>query len=111
MLLGYVYLFTAIMFEVAAATALKLSDGFTKGGPIVVVLIGYSVAFYLLSLCLERFSIGFTYAVWSAVGIVLVATIGVVFFGEKVDAAGIFGIVLIIAGVVVLNAFSAMNGH
>ncbi|MEM9495487.1 MAG: multidrug efflux SMR transporter [Pseudomonadota bacterium] len=109
--MSYLLLASAIFCEVIGATALKMSDGFSKPGPVAVVLVGYALAFYLLSLCLERFSIGFTYAVWSAVGIVSIAAIGVVFFNEKVDLPGVIGVVLIVAGVLVLNVFSKMNGH
>ena len=108
--MAYVFLTIAILCEVAGTTALKLSDGFSKLGPSVVTVLGYAAAFYLLSLCLKDLSVGFTYAVWAGVGIVLVALIGVTFLGEKADVAGFVGIGLIVAGVVVLNGFSDMAG-
>ncbi|MEM9014764.1 MAG: multidrug efflux SMR transporter [Pseudomonadota bacterium] len=109
--MAYALLTIAIVFEVIATTALKMSDGFSKPIPSLVVVAGYSAAFYFLSLVLEKLSVGFTYAVWSAVGIVLITTIGVVFFHEKADAAGVIGMGLIIAGVIILNVFSKMSGH
>ena len=106
----YIYLAVAVLCEVAGTTALKLSDGFTRPLPSAVTVVGYAAAFYLLALCLRSLSVGFTYAVWAGVGIVLVAGIGVAFLGEKADLPGIVGIGLIVAGVVVLNAFSRMSG-
>jgi len=106
----WVYLAIAIVSEVIATSFLKLSDGFTKLWPSVVVVIGYGLAFFFLSLTLRSMSIGVAYAVWSAVGIVLTTIIAWVAFGQKLDAAGFVGIGLIIAGVIVLNLFSKAAG-
>ncbi len=107
----WVYLAIAIVSEVIATSFLKLSDGFTKLWPSVVVVIGYGLAFFFLSLTLRSMSIGVAYAVWSAVGIVLTTIIAWVAFGQKLDTAGFVGIGLIVAGVIVLNLFSKSAGH
>lgn len=108
--MAYLWLSFAIVCEVVGTTALKLSDGFTRPGPAMVTVLGYGAAFYLLSLTLRTLSVGFTYAVWSGAGIVLIALIGVTFLGERADPAGIVGMGLIVAGVVVLQGFSRMAG-
>jgi small multidrug resistance pump len=107
----YVLLAVAIIAEVIATTALKSADGFTRLWPTLTVAVGYGLAFFLLSLALRSLSLGFTYAVWSGLGIVLAATAGIVFYGEKIDLAGALGLAMIIGGVVVLNTVSSMSGH
>lgn len=107
----YILLLGAILAEVVGTTALKASDGFTRLGPALLVVVGYGIAFFLMSLTLRSLSVGFVYAVWSGLGIVLVATAGAVLFGEKVDLPGALGLALIVAGVVVLQVFSRMAGH
>ena len=111
MTMTWIYLGIAIVSEVIATSFLKLSDGFTKLWPSVVVVIGYGLAFFFLSLTLRSMSIGVAYAVLSGVGIVLTAIFAWVAFGQKLDAAGFVGIGLIIAGVIVLNLFSKSAGH
>jgi len=103
---AYVYLFAAIIFEVIATGALKSAEGFTRPVPTLVVLVGYGAAFYLLSLTLRSLEIGVAYAIWCGVGIVLVAAIGAIFYGETIDLAAVTGFGLIIAGVAVLAFFS-----
>jgi len=109
--MAYVLLAVAILAEVIATTALKAADGFTRLGPTLVVLVGYGLAFFLLSVTLRTLSLGFTYAIWSGLGIVLAATAGVFLYGEKVDLAGAAGLAMIIGGVIVLNTMSSMSGH
>ena len=82
------------------------SDGFTKLWPSVIVVLGYCLAFYFLSLTLDTIPIGVAYAIWSGVGIASLAVISVLFFDQKIDVAAVFGMGLIIAGVVVLRVFS-----
>ena len=93
------------------AEALKVSEGFTRLIPSLVVVIGYSIAFYGLALTLKVIPVGVAYAIWSGMGIVLVALIGWFVFDQKLDPAAIIGMVLIITGVVVMNVFSASSGH
>ncbi|WP_134671973.1 DMT family transporter [Halorussus marinus] len=102
----YAYLAAAIAAEVGGTTALKFSDGFTNAVPSAIVVVGYLGSFYLLSLTLQELPIGLVYATWSAVGIVAAALVGVLFFDETVDLAGLVGIALVIGGVVVLNVLS-----
>lgn len=102
----WIYLGLAIISEVAATSFLKSSEGFSKLVPSVIVILGYCLAFYFLSLTLEEIPIGVAYAVWSGVGIAALAVVSVVFFDQKLDLAGIVGFALIILGVIVLRVFS-----
>lgn len=107
----YLYLTIAIVAEVIATSSLKASEGFTRLGPSLFVVAGYSVAFYFLSLCLRTMSIGVAYAIWCGAGIVLIALIGWLVLGQKLDLPALAGMSLIIAGVVVINVFSASVRH
>lgn len=107
----YLFLAIAIASEVCATSFMKLSEGFTRPVPSIVTAIGYAVAFYFLSLTLKTVPTGIAYAIWSGVGIVLITTIAWVFQGQKLDAAAIAGMALIIAGVVVMNVFSRASAH
>jgi small multidrug resistance pump len=102
----YLYLGAAIAAEVTGTTALKFSDGFENLLPTLVVVVGYVGSFYLLSLTLQELPIGLVYATWSAVGIVAAALVGVAFFEESIDLAGVVGMALIVGGVLVLNLLS-----
>ncbi|GIX08325.1 MULTISPECIES: multidrug efflux SMR transporter [unclassified Elioraea] len=97
----------AIVCEVIATAALKSSDGFTRLWPSLAVIAGYGLAFYALSLALRAIPVGVAYAIWSGVGIVGIALIGRVVFRQTLDAPALIGIGLILAGVLVLNLFSA----
>ena len=104
---AYAFLAIAILAEVTATSALKSSQGFARAAPSLLVIVGYVTAFYCLSRCLQAgMSVGVAYAIWSGVGIVLIAAIGVVVHRERVDLAGAAGFALIVAGVAVLNLFS-----
>lgn len=107
----YVYLIIAVGVETIATTSLKMSESFTKLVPSLVTILGYAISFYLLSLCLKTMKVGFAYAMWSGLGIVLITIIGVIAFKQKIDLAGMLGMGLIIAGVVVLNVFSNVQAH
>ncbi len=107
----WIILFVAILSEVIATSALKASDGFTKLGPSVLVVIGYALAFYFLSLALKVMPVGIAYAIWAGLGIVLTAIIGWIMFGQKLDLAAFLGIALILLGVLVINVFSGTNTH
>jgi small multidrug resistance pump len=108
---NYVYLAGAILFEVAATSALRASHGMTQLVPTVLCLIGYAAAFYLLSLTLRTVPVGVAYAIWSGVGIVLVALIGTFWFRQPIDLAAILGMILIIAGVGVISLLSRTTVH
>lgn len=107
----YLYLLLAIVAEVIATSSLKLSDGFTKLVPSIVTIIGYAVTFYFLSLTLRVIPTGIAYAIWSGLGIVLIAAVAWIFQGQKLDAPAIGGMVLIVAGVAVMNLFSESAAH
>ncbi len=107
----WIYLSIAIVAEVIATSFLKASDGFTKLLPSLAVGAGYVTAFFFLSLTLKEIPVGVAYAVWSGAGVTLIAAIGWIFLGQKLDAAAIAGMGLIVAGVVVLNLFSKATAH
>lgn len=108
--MSYAILLVAILAEVIATSALKQSDGFTRPWPTLVTVAGYAVAFYFLSLALRTLPTGIAYAIWSGVGIVLVTAIAWVWHGQRLDAPALIGMALIVAGVLVMNLFSA-NAH
>ena len=101
----------AIVAEVVGTSALEASDGFTRLVPSLVVVVGYVVSFYCLSLVLRHIPVGITYAVWSGLGIVLITVAAFVLFGQRIDLAGWIGMGLIVAGVLVLNLFSRATAH
>ncbi|MGX1129745.1 small multidrug resistance pump [Streptomyces glaucescens] len=105
--MGFLLLGLAIAAEVAATTAMKYSDGFSRLWPSLLTVLGYVVSFSLLAQTLKTVSVGTAYAIWSGVGTAAIATIGVVFMGEGMTAAKAAGIALIIVGVVVLNTGGA----
>lgn len=109
--MSYLYLAIAIVAEVIATSFLKQSEGFTKAGPTAIMAAGYGVAFYCLSLALRGMPTGVAYAIWSGVGIVLIAGIAWIFQGQKLDLPAVVGIALIMAGVIVMNVFSKVTGH
>ena len=104
-------LFFAILSEVIATTALKLSDGFTRIVPSVIVVIGYGASFYLLSISLKVLPIGLAYAIWSGVGIVLTVIAGILIWRESLDWARVIGIIFIILGILIINLFSKITAH
>lgn len=109
--MSYVYLFIAIISEVVATSFMKESDGFTRLGPSLVTLAGYGIAFYFLSLTLRDVPTGVAYAIWSGVGIVLIAAVAWLFHGQKLDAPALSGTGLIVAGVLVMTLFSKSVAH
>jgi len=107
----WVYLLLAIVSEVVATSALKSSESFSRLWPSVLTVVGYGVAFYLLSLTLREMPVGIAYAIWSGVGIVLVSLAAVVLFGQKLDLPALIGMGLIVAGVIVINVCSKSAVH
>ncbi|MGY5800474.1 QacE family quaternary ammonium compound efflux SMR transporter [Agrobacterium rhizogenes] len=107
----YAMLLVAIVLEVIGTTALQMSQQFTRLAPTIVVMICYAAAFYCLSVTLRVIPVGIAYAIWSALGIVLISIVGVVLFRQKLDLAAIIGLALIIAGVLVVNLFSKSVSH
>lgn len=109
--MAYAYLAIAILSEIVATSFLKQSDGFTNAVPTIVMAAGYVVAFYFLSLALRDIPTGIAYAIWSGVGIVLIAVIAWVMQGQRLDLPAITGMALIVAGVIVMNLFSKVTAH
>ena len=107
----YAILALAIIGEVVGTTAMKASEGFTRLGPSVLVVAGYAAAFFLLAKVLDRIPVGIAYAVWAGGGIVLVALIAWAIYGQRPDFAGVVGMGLIVAGVLVLNLLSRASVH
>ncbi|PWR03474.1 QacE family quaternary ammonium compound efflux SMR transporter [Meridianimarinicoccus roseus] len=107
----YIYLVIAILAEVAATTALPASRQFTQLWPSILVVVGYATAFFFLSLTVKVMPVGIVYAIWAGLGIVAVAVLGVVIYGQRLDLAAIAGMGLIIAGVLVINLLSSTTGH
>jgi small multidrug resistance pump len=108
---NFAILFFAILSEVIATSALKFSEGFTKLVPSIVVVAGYGLSFYLLSLSLKVFPIGVAYAIWSGVGLVLTVIAGMILWKETLDWARVAGILLILAGIILINVFSKATAH
>jgi small multidrug resistance pump len=100
----------AILTEVAATTALKASDGFSRAAPSVVVVVGYIASFYLMARALKTLDVGVVYAIWSGAGTAAIAALGVLFFAESISVMKVFWIAVIIAGVIGLQATSG-GGH
>ena len=107
----YVYLAVAILAEVVATSALKATEGFTRLWPSLLVVAGYGVAFYMLSLVLRSIPVGIAYAIWAGLGIVLVALVGLVVYGQRPDLPAVVGIGLIVAGVVIIQLLSTTSAH
>ena len=108
---GYTSLGLAIVAEVVATSALQASAGFTRLWPSVLVVLGYGLAFYCLSITLKTVPVGVAYALWSGLGIVLITAVGWVLYQQRVDAAALLGMVLIMSGVAVIQLFSKMAAH
>ncbi|MFY0676758.1 MAG: multidrug efflux SMR transporter [Neptuniibacter sp.] len=108
---NWLFLTIAIIAEVIGTSALKASEGFTNPIPSILVVLGYGLAFYFLSLTLQTIPIGVTYAIWSGLGIVLITLVGWGFFEQKIDTPAMIGMGFIIAGVVIMNMFSKVITH
>jgi small multidrug resistance pump len=104
-------LFLAICLEVTGTAALQASQQFTRLGPLALMAVCYAGSLFLLSVTLKAMPVGIAYAIWAGVGIVLIAIVGWVVFGQKLDLPAIAGIALIVIGVVIVNAFSSTIMH
>ena len=99
----YALLLVAIAIEVVATTALKASDGMSKLVPSVIVIVGYVASFYMVAVILKRMDLGVVYATWSALGTAAIAIIGVVIYDDAMTIWRAAGLIMIIAGVMLLN--------
>lgn len=107
----WILLAIAVAAEVAATTAMVISDGFTRLWPSIAVVVGYSISFWLFAIVLRQLNVGVVYAIWSGLGTAGIAAVGVVAFNQRIDAWGYAGIGMILAGVVVLNTLSGSLRH
>lgn len=107
--MSWLILLAAIAFEVIGTTCMKLSDGFTKYVPAILMFVFYIASIAALSVTLKKIEVGIAYAVWSGVGTALIAVIGIVFFREQVTLLKVGGMLLVISGAVILNV--ASNTH
>jgi len=107
----YLYLIAAIVLEVIGTAALQASEQFTRPKPLILMALGYAASFYFLSLVLRTMPVGIAYAIWSGLGVVLITLVGLVWFGQKLDAPAYIGLALIIAGVGTINMFSTTVSH
>lgn len=103
----WVYLAVAVIAEVVGTSFLKQAEGFTRLWPSVTVIGAYMIAFYFLSLTLRTLPVGVAYAVWAGAGVALITLVGLVVFGQALDWPALIGILMIVAGVVVINVFSS----
>ena len=109
--MAYIYLTIAVICEVVATSSLKATQEFTRLIPTLVVITGYLAAFYFLTLSLKTLTIGVAYAIWSGLGIVLIAIFGYIIYREMLDIPAIIGIVLILTGIVVINVCAGTVTH
>jgi small multidrug resistance pump len=107
----WVLLLTAVVSEVIATSALKLAKGFARLWPWTIVISGYALSLYLMSLTLKTLPVGMVYAIWSGSGDVLMVLVGRYFFKQALDRAALIGISMIVAGVFVLQFLSKSVAH
>ena len=108
---GYLYLAIAIAAEVVATTSMKAIDGFNKPLPLLLVVAGYAIAFWMLTLVVRTIQVGIAYAIWAGLGIVLVSIAALVLYQQKLDLPAVLGMGLIVSGVLVIQLFSQSTGH
>jgi small multidrug resistance pump len=107
----WLILSAAIVFETIGTTALKASEQFTRPWPSALAVLAYGASFFLLSVTLKVLPVGVVYAIWSGAGIVLIATLAWLLFGQRLDLPAVIGMALIVAGIVVINLFSKAGLH
>ncbi|WP_296270351.1 MULTISPECIES: DMT family transporter [unclassified Pseudomonas] len=108
---GYLYLAIAIAAEVVATTSMKAIDGFNKPLPLLLVVGGYGIAFWMLTLVVRTIPVGIAYAIWAGLGIVLVSVAAMFIYQQKLDLPAVLGMGLIVSGVLVIQLFSQSTGH
>ena len=108
---AYVYLAIAICAEVIATVSMKAVKGFSTPLPLVLVIVGYAIAFWMLTLVVRSIPVGIAYAIWSGLGIVLISIAAWLIYGQKLDLPAVLGMAMIVGGVVVIQVFSNSSGH
>ena len=101
--MSWLYLLVGVLLETGGTVSMKLSEGFTKPLPSVMIFVFYGFAFTALNFAIREIEIGIVYAIWSGVGTAVIATIGIFYFGESVSPIKIISLLLIIFGVIGLN--------
>ncbi|SMX45122.1 SMR family transporter [Maliponia aquimaris] len=107
----YLILALAVLAETIGTTALQASQQFTRALPTTITVVAYAAAFYLLGIALKYFPVGIAYAIWSGLGIVLIAVIGLTVFGQRLDMPAVLGMAMILAGILVIHLFSNATPH
>jgi small multidrug resistance pump len=110
-MMHYLFLLVAVVMETVGTTALQASNQFTRLWPTLLAIVAYAGSFYFLGMTLKFMPVGIVYALWSGLGIVLIAIIGFIGFGQRLDAAAIAGLIMIIAGIIVIQVFSNTTSH
>lgn len=108
---GYLYLAIAVTAEVIATTSMKAISGLSKPLPLILVVVGYAISFWMLSLVVKTIPVGVAYAVWAGLGIVLVSFAATFIYQQRLDLPAMLGMGLIVAGVMVIQLFSQTTGH
>ena len=109
--MAYFYLLIAVVFETIGTSALQASHQFSRLVPSMIVVTAYAASFFFMAIVLRYLPVGITYAIWSGLGIVFIAAIGYVIFGQKLDMPAILGTAMILAGIVVIQLFSRAGAH
>ena len=107
----YMYLIVAVAAETIGTTALQASQQFSRLIPSLIVLFAYGFSFYMMGLTLRYMPVGIVYAIWSGLGIVMIAAIGYVFFGQDLDLPAVLGMTLIVIGILIIHLYSKSSGH
>ncbi len=107
----YLYLIFAIMAETVGSAALQASAQFTRPLPVAIMTVSYALSFWLMSLALKYMPLGVVYAIWSGLGIVFIAIIGYVLFGQRLDGPAVLGMALILSGILVIHLYSSTATH
>lgn len=105
-MIAWLLLFFAIVMEVSGTTCMKLSQGFTQLWPSILVLVFYGFSFTASTFALKTIDISIAYAIWMAVGATMIALVGAFWFNEQLSPLKIIALVMIVAGVVLLNISS-----
>ncbi len=108
---AYLILLLAVIAETVGTTSLQASQQFSRFWPSVLVVVSYGIAFYLLGLTLRYMPVGIVYAIWSGLGIFLIAIIGFIVFGQRLDWPAVLGLTMILIGILVIHLFSKTAGH
>ena len=107
----YLILFLAVIAETIGTTALQASQQFSRLWPSLTVVVAYGISFVLLGWALKYITVGVAYAIWSGLGIVLIAAIGYALFGQKLDLPALLGLAMILGGILVIHLFSRSAQH